>query len=236
MKRCICINGDEKPRGAFNINAHFIAPNPQTSVNPVSIRPHIDHTAYVGPFSSVIGNVTVRKNVFIAPNVSVRADEGSPFYIDSNTNLQDGVILHGLAHQWVTHNQKKYSIYIGKRVSLAHGCIIHGPCKLGNDVFVGFRTIVLNAVIGDGCFVSHGAIVTGGIIVAPGRFVPTGAIIDTQEQADNLPTVTKAQIDFAQEVQHVNTEFPTSYSLLFGATRCSCGLACHPDTLKNTRG
>ena len=233
MKRSICIPGGRTPRGAFNINAHFIAPNPRTTFNPISIRPRIDRTAYIGPFSSVIGNVTIRNNVFVAPNVSIRADEGTPFFIDSNVNLQDGVILHGLAHGRVTHNGREYSIYIGKRVSCAHGCIIHGPCKLGDDVFVGFHTIVLNAVIGEGCFLSHGAIVTGGIIVAPHRFVPTGAVIDTQGLADRLPTVTQAQMEFTEEVQHVNQEFPASYSLLFGETRCSCGLACHSDTVRD---
>ncbi|GAA3325448.1 hypothetical protein GCM10020331_057390 [Ectobacillus funiculus] len=35
----------------------------------------------------------ITDNVYVAPNVSIRADEGTPFYIGSNTNLQDGVIF-----------------------------------------------------------------------------------------------------------------------------------------------
>lgn len=217
----------------FNGNIHFIAPNPITTFNPKSIYPKIDQTAYIGPFSSVIGDVNIANNVFVAPNVSIRADEGSPFYIGSDTNLQDGVILHGLAHGRVMHEDKKYSIYIGKRVSCAHGSIIHGPCKISNDVFVGFHAIVYNALIGEGCFIGHNAIVTGGIIVAPNRFIPIGAIIDTQAAADRLPLVPQSSKEFAEEVIFVNKEFPGAYSLMFGATRCSCGLCFDPDSVKD---
>jgi carbonic anhydrase len=230
---CTCCN---EPIQTFNINAHFIGPNPVTSFNPESVCPTVDPTAYVGPFSSVIGDVTIGENVFIAPNVSIRADEGTPFYIDSETNIQDGVILHGLESGRVIYNNKKYSIYIGRNVSCAHGCIIHGPCKIGNHVFVGFHSIVLNAIVGDGCYISHNALVIDGVILAPNRFVPTGSIIDTQEKADRLGPVPQDQREFALEVQHINHEFPSAYSLLFGATKCSCGLACDSKTIKPILG
>lgn len=218
--------------GTFNINAHFIAPNPKTAFNPRSVSPTIDSTVYVGPFSSIIGDVTIKENVFIAPNVSIRADEGSPFFIDSDTNLQDGVILHGLAQGRIINDKKEYSIYIGKHVSCAHGCIIHGPCKLGDHVFVGFHTIVYNAIVGDHCFISTNAFVTGGVKLASNRFVPAGAVIDTQEKADMLGSVQESEMTFAEEVQHINNAFPNAYILLFGATKCSCGLSCDGKTLK----
>jgi carbon dioxide concentrating mechanism protein CcmM len=226
----------KRPKGSFNINAHFIAPNPPTTFNPLSVSPDIDPTAYVGPFSSIIGDVTIRNNVFIAPLVSVRADEGFPFFIDSDTNLQDGVILHGLEHGRVIVNNREFSIYIGRHVSCTHGCIIHGPCKLGDNVFVGFNAIVLNAIIGEGCYISPNALVTGGVIIEPCRFIPAGAIIDTQAKACMLSPVPESQMEFAQEVQHVNNEFPGAYSLMFGATRCSCGLACDSGTVRSVLG
>ncbi len=207
----------------YNINTHFIAPNPVTSINPKSVSPKIAPTAYIGPFSCIIGDVTIADNVIIAPHVSIRADEGSPFYIDSDTNLQDGVILHGLAHGKVIHDNKEYSIYIGKNVSCAHGSIIHGPSKIGSGVFVGFYAIVHNAVIGDNCFIGHKALVTGGITLAPNRLVPAGAIIDTQEAADKLGEVPQSLKEFAEEVIDVNKEFPKSYFSIFGETKCSSG-------------
>ncbi|WP_439873737.1 carbonate dehydratase [Bacillus mycoides] len=204
--------------------APFISPNPITSFNPIRRYPKIDKTAFISPFSSVIGDVRIKDNVYVAPNVSVRADEGTPFYISSNTNLQDGVILHGLLNKFVSVDDKEYSIYIGKKVSVAHGALIHGPCYIGNKVFVGFKSIVYNAIIGEGTFISYNAVVTNGVRVSRNRFVPPGANIDTQEKADALFRVPTDEEEFAREVQRVNQEFPASYNLLFGSHRCSCGM------------
>jgi carbonic anhydrase len=60
----------------------------------------------------------------------------------------------------------------------------------------------------------------------PNSFVPPGANIDTQEKANNLATVPNTEEEFAKAVQQVNQEFPAAYSLYFGKTKCSCGLAC----------
>ncbi|MGE6547913.1 carbonate dehydratase [Bacillus mycoides] len=204
--------------------APFISPNPITSFNRVKRYPKIDKTAFISPFSSVIGDVRIKDNVYVAPNVSVRADEGTPFYISSNTNLQDGVILHGLLNKFVSVDDKEYSIYIGKKVSVAHGALIHGPCYIGNKVFVGFKAIVYNAIIGEGTVISYNAVVTNGVRVSANRFVPPGANIDTQEKANALIRVPKDEEEFAREVQRVNQEFPASYNLLFGSHRCSCGM------------
>lgn len=211
----------------------FIGPNPKTSFNSKKIYPCVDSTAFIGPFSTVIGDVTIKENVFVAPNVSIRADEGTPFFIGANTNIQDGVILHGLKDGRVTVSNKKYSIYISEGVSCTHGCIIHGPCKLGSNVFIGFNAIVFNATIGSGSYISVNALITGGVRIASNRFVPAGAIIDTQHKADTLERILKTQEEFIREVQHVNKEFPAAYSTLFGSSRCTCGLECDPKTLKN---
>ena len=203
----------------------FISPNPITSSNPVQRFPKIDKTAIVSPFSSVIGDVTIRNNVFVAPNVSIRADEGTPFYIGNNTNLQDGVIFHGLLDRGISIGDKRYSIYIGDEVSIAHGTLVHGPCFIGDKVFVGFNAIVYNAIVGKGSFISHTAVVTNGVIIPANRFVPPGAHIDTQKKADSLSPIPKDSKEFAHEVQRVNQQFPASYHLLFGKNRCSCGIA-----------
>lgn len=49
----------------------FISENPSTSFNPVQRFPSIDKTAFISPFSSVIGDVLIKDNVFVAPNVSI---------------------------------------------------------------------------------------------------------------------------------------------------------------------
>lgn len=204
----------------------FISPNPVTSFNPDQHYPKIDKTAFISQFSSVIGDVTLRNNVYVAPNVSIRADEGTPFYIGTNTNLQDGVILHGLLNRRVSFGDKSYSIYLGNEVTIAHKALVHGPCFIGDKTFVGFDAIVYNAIVGKGSFISNNAVITNGVRIAANRFVPPGAHIDSQEKADALSKVPRDSKEFAYEVQRVNQEFPASYHLLFGKNRCSCGFAC----------
>ncbi|MDQ6423585.1 carbonate dehydratase [Paenibacillus sp. LHD-117] len=169
--------------------------------------------------------MTIDKDVFIAPSATLRADEGTPFYIGPNSNIQDGSILHGLANERIRVGNKRYSIYIGKGVSVAHGAIIHGPCFVGDNVFVGFKAIVFNASVGRGSYISMDAIVMNGVRIAPDRFVPPGAHIDTQAKADKLGKVPKDSREFAREVRRVNREFPPSYHALFGPHQCSCGIS-----------
>ncbi|MET3195064.1 hypothetical protein [Gottfriedia sp. OAE603] len=138
----------------------FISPNPITSYNPIQHYPTIDQTAFVSQFTSVIGDVTLRNNVYVAPNVTIRADEGTPFYIGSHTNIQDRVILHGLANKKISVEGRKFSIFIGNEVSIAHGALIHGPCYIADKVFVGFNAIVYTAIVGSGAFISYNAVVT----------------------------------------------------------------------------
>lgn len=220
-----------KPVGPLNLYAYFIGKNPETSFNPIGRYPRIDKSVFIGPFSSVIGDVTIEKSVFIACNVAIRADEGTPFYIGCNSNIQDGVIFHGLKDATYRVNGMKYSIYVGRQVSIAHGALIHGPVFIGDNTFVGFNSIVFNAIVGEKSYIDNGAIVTGGVKIAPNRYVPCGKIIDTQGKADALKEVPKEQSDFAKKVIEVNVELAEAYDLKFGDTRCSCGLCCNRDTL-----
>lgn len=222
-----------KPIGPINVYSYFVASNPPTSFNPVSIYPSIDKTAFIGPFSSIIGDVRINKEVFLGCNVTIRADEGTPFHIGNKTNLQDGVILHGLKDMKFTVNNKQYSIYIGNQVSVAHGALVHGPCIVGNNTFVGFNAIVFNAIVEEGCFIDLGAIVTNGVRIPVNRYVPVGAIIDTQKKASALKKVSEANVDFAKNVVKSNIELAQAYSLKFGDTRCSCGLCCNRNAFKN---
>jgi carbon dioxide concentrating mechanism protein CcmM len=122
----------------------------------------------------------------------------------------------------IIFNGNRFSIFIGKEVTIAHGALVHGPCYIGDKVFVGFHSIVYNAIVEQGVFISYNAVVTNGVKISPNRFVPPGAHIDTQEKADALSIVPKDSQEFAKEVQR---EFPASYHLLFGEQRCSCGFS-----------
>jgi carbon dioxide concentrating mechanism protein CcmM len=130
------------------------AASPPTPWSQTLARPRVDQSAYIHVSTSVIGDVAIGANVMVAPGVSFRADEGSPFYIGASTNIQDGVVIHGLADGRVKGDDHlDYSVWIGAKTSITHKALIHGPAYVGDDCFIGFRSTVFNAKVGDGCIV-----------------------------------------------------------------------------------
>ena len=182
-------------------------------------EPKIDETAYVHSFSNIIGDVEIAANVLVAPGTSIRADEGTPFYIGDGTNIQDGVVIHGLeAGRVIGDNQQEYSVWIGKNASLTHMSLIHGPAYIGDDCFIGFRSTVFNARVGKGCIVMMHALIQD-VEIPPGKYVPSGAIITNQQQADRLPDVQDEDQHFAHHVVEVNEALRSGY-------RCAVSDVC----------
>ena len=118
--------------------------------------PVIDPTAYVHPLAAVIGNITLGKSVMVSPFAAVRGDEGQPLYVGDNSNVQDGVVIHALETEMngqpVEKNLysvggKKYAVYVGSRVSLAHQVqIIHRVALLvAQRPFISLRISVVFA-------------------------------------------------------------------------------------------
>lgn len=181
--------------------------------------PKIDDTAYVHSFSNIIGDVRIGANVLVAPGTSIRADEGTPFFIGAGSNIQDGVVIHGLEQgRVVGDDQNSYSVWIGKNVSITHKALVHGPCYIGDDCFIGFRSTVFNARIGEGCIVMLHALIQD-VEIAPGKYVPSGAIITNQQQADRLPDVLSDDMEFAHHVVGINESLRQGY-LCAGKVSC----------------
>ncbi|MEW6492951.1 MAG: ribulose bisphosphate carboxylase small subunit, partial [Cyanobacteriota bacterium] len=190
-------------------------------------EPKIDDTAYVHSFSNIIGDVQIGANVLVSPGTSIRADEGGPFYISEGTNIQDGVVIHGLEDGRVMgDDQQPYSIWIGKNTSLTHMCLIHGPVYIGDDCFIGFRSTVFNARIGSGSIVMMHALVQD-VEIPPGKYVPSGAVINTQQQADRLPDVQPEDRYFALRIVASNEELLKAY-------HCAEDEACMAPFLQET--
>lgn len=199
----------------------MIEPNVETDFSGRVSHPTIDISAYVHPLAAVIGNVSLGRRVMVSPGASVRGDEGQPLFVGDDSNVQDGVVIHGLETEShgepVTANQvqvagKKYSVYVGSRVSLAHQAQVHGPAVVLDDTFVGMKALVFKAIVGTGCVIEPGAIVMG-VSVPSGRYVPVGSVVNSQEQADALPEITPDYPlkDLNKGVVHVNTRLASAY-------------------------
>lgn len=121
------------------------------------VAPVIHPTATVRN-SIIEGNVTIDENVHIV-NAAIRADEGTPFYIGKNSNIQDFAVLHAYCtheneilleqNTILVKNKGVFSIYIDECVSLSHGVLVHGPCFVGKNSFIGFKATLDAASIGE---------------------------------------------------------------------------------------
>jgi len=199
----------------------MIEKNVQTDFSPVVTMPDVDVSAFVHPLAVVCGNVHMGRNVMVCPTAVVRGDEGQPLFVGDDSNVQDGVVIHALETE--SHGNpvdsnlrdaggKRYAVYVGCRVSLAHQAQIHGPAVVLDDTFVGMKALVFKATVGRSCVVEPGAIVLG-VTIPDGRYVEAGSVVRTQAQADELPRITPDYPfkDLNRGVVHVNTSLARKY-------------------------
>jgi carbonic anhydrase/acetyltransferase-like protein (isoleucine patch superfamily) len=115
-------------------------------------RPRIDPTAYLAPGARVIGDVEIGPRSSIWFNAVIRADS-APVRIGTETNVQDGAILHV---------DPDAPCFVGDVSTIGHGAIVHG-CTIGRSCLIGMGSVVLSgAVIGDESIVAAGALIPEG--------------------------------------------------------------------------
>jgi SulP family sulfate permease len=202
---------DEDRAVARRVTRDYAAP-PESRVWLSHIRATMDkaRTAYVHGQANVIGRVILGDYVHIAAGSSVRADEGTPFFIGSNSNIQDGVVIHALKEKKVVVAGEEWAVYVGSDVSIAHDALVHGPCYIGDHTFVGFKAVVHDAVVGAHCYIGIGAVVVG-VEVPDGRFVPHGRVIDSADAVRSLPLVNDMHAEFNEDVVEVNRGLARAY-------------------------
>jgi len=96
--------------------------------------------------------------------------------------------------------------------------LIHGPAYVGDECFIGFRSTVFNARVGNGCIVMMHVLIQD-VEIPPGKYIPSGAIITNQQQADRLPDVLDSDVKFATHVIGINDDLRKGY-------RCADNIAC----------
>jgi carbonic anhydrase/acetyltransferase-like protein (isoleucine patch superfamily) len=120
-------------------------------------KPKIDESCFIAPTADVIGDVTIGENSSIWYKTVLRGDVNK-IVIGSNTNIQDGSIVHVAG---------KYPTIIGNNVTIGHGAIVHG-CTIQDSAFIGMGAIILDgAVIGEGALIGAGALITEGKEIPP---------------------------------------------------------------------
>jgi len=170
--------------------------------NPAKDYPQIQESAYIDPTAVIIGNVKIGNNVFVGPLAVIRADEPrSRIIVKDNCNVQDRVIIHALAGT---------SVEVGRFTSLSHGCIVHGPCRIGKNCFIGFGSVVFNARLGEGAIVKHLAVIDG-VHISAGKVVGPCRAIRSDEDAKFLESADSKIKDFIKRVVKANMGLVKGY-------------------------
>ncbi len=123
------------------------------SVSVRGFQPQIGEESFVAPNATLVGDVVLGQRVSLWFNSILRGDV-MPIRVGNETNIQDGVIVHGTF--------EKCGTSIGRRVSVGHGAILHG-CQIGDETLIGMGSLVMDHVqIPSHCLVGAGSLVTEG--------------------------------------------------------------------------
>lgn len=178
--------------------------------NPSGDLPVIQESAFVDPTAIICGKVFIGDNVFIGPYAVIRADEVNekgemePIVIGANSNIQDGVVIHSKSGGLVK---------IGEYTSIAHRSIVHGPCIVGDGVFIGFNSVLFNCVIGNRSVVRHNSVVEG-CEVPDNFYIPSTTNIHSNSDLSLIPAVTPQALDFSEDVARTNIDLVKGYKKL----------------------
>ncbi len=175
--------------------------------NPRGDIPVIAETAFVDPTAIVCGLVVVEDDVFIGPYAVIRADETTsdggmePIRIGASSNIQDGVVIH---------SKSGAAVSIGSRTSIAHRSIVHGPCSIGDDVFVGFNSVLFNCTVGSRCAIRHNSVIEG-CHLPEGFHVPSTTTLHSDSDMNQIEQVTFDVSAFSEDVASTNVTLARAY-------------------------
>jgi len=179
--------------------------------NPSGDLPEIDPTAFVDPSAQIIGNVRIGPGVYVGPNAVIRSDEADtggkvhPVVVEADCSIQDGVIIHAL---------RGSSVRIGPRAIISHGCIIHGPCVIGADSFIGFRAVVFGSTLEEEVWVGIGAIILESNLLSH-TMVPAGSLTQSHDQSNDFRLTKPEEQQFQRDVLATNRLLREGYWNLF---------------------
>ena len=125
------------------------------------VTPVVDPSSYVHPSATLIGDVMIGRNCYIAPGARLRGDFGRIIIADG-ANVQDNCIMHGFPGT---------DTIVAEEGHIGHGAILHG-CVIERNALIGMNAVINdNAVIGESAIVAAMAFVKAKMVVPPRMLV-----------------------------------------------------------------
>ncbi len=176
----------------------------------VGDSPHIDASSFADPASIIIGRVTIGPNCYIGPGVVIRADrfsesdEISGITVGAGCSIQDLSVLHVHAEQ---------HLEIGPDTVINHGAVIHGPTTIGSGCFIGAKSVITHASLGDRVFTRIMSVIEA-VSIPSDRYIEHNVVINRQDAADRLRPITKKEKEFMERAVLENREYAVRYKYL----------------------
>lgn len=126
--------------------------------------PQLAPGAWVHPRATVIGEVTLGRDVSVWPGAVIRGDVNS-IAIGEATNIQDNSVLH-VSHR-MAENPAGGPLVIGARVTVGHTVILHA-CTIEDECLIGMGSIILDR-----------AVIRKHVLLGAGSLVPEGKILES---------------------------------------------------------
>lgn len=111
------------------------------------------------------------------------------------------------------HSRSGAAVTIGTRTSIAHRSIVHGPCTIGDDVFVGCNSVLFNCSVGSGSVIRHNSVVED-CRLPPGFHVPSTTTVHSDLDLNNISQVTIDVAAFSEGVATTNVGLAQAYRRL----------------------
>jgi len=138
--------------------------------------PVIDETAFVHQQATIIGNVTIGRNVYVGPGAVIRGDWGE-IIIKDGCNIQENCTVHMFPGTTVVFEE---SAHIG------HGAVIHGA-HLGQNCMIGMNSVVMDRVdVGAESIIGAMAFVKADTVIPPRSLVVGNPAKVIKEVSDDM--------------------------------------------------
>lgn len=157
--------------------------------------PEVDHSAYVDPDATVIGDVVLEEQTSVWPGAVLRGDFNG-IRLRQGANVQDNAVCH---------SEPDDPTELGEWVTVGHGAVVHGA-MVEERSLIGMNTVVL-----DGATVGAYTIVAAGTVVREEQTIPSGVLAggspaEVLKELDTTSRWFEAGEGYAQLAAHYRDE------------------------------
>jgi carbonic anhydrase/acetyltransferase-like protein (isoleucine patch superfamily) len=161
--------------------------------------PAIIRAAFIAESAAIIGDVEIGEDSSVWFNVVIRGDVNL-IKIGSNSNIQDGSVLHVSESSPLT---------IGEGVTVGHNVVLHA-CTIGDYSLIGMGSIIL-----DGAAIEKNTLIAAGSVVLQNKHIPEGSLAAgipakilrqlTSEEIEQIKDSASSYILYAKSFQNLKS-------------------------------